>query len=524
KSCETTMSEIPSLENGKKIKITLEFEQKISDYICKIYLWDKKTLEPLCPPWNLNTKSNNDFSNTISRVYGVEFEHNNPDNSSCLRIGDAYGLNTNYIIDTEMAMTCENDFDSIYPWCAIRRCNINQSGVITYEDEAGFTTDGTNGDVFVEIPKFYSFREVADDKERICISGTKYDGFLPEPVFIDENGNELDYVYVGAYETSENNKSVSGEFPTVKRAMTDFMDDAKTKGFSTFDYAMFIALQKLILIEYADKDISKYFNGIGDLPYWNEIVANESVSNNNSMMVKTYQISNLKVGQWVAVSDNNSEQILADRQVTSIVKLSSTLSAVSFSGPPINITKNVTTIYATAQPTGETDTLAYHTGRFGDNTRSPFRYRWIENLWGNTWTQCAGVIIRNLEYYVTTDLNKYDGQISTWEKLSYSAPLQEDYPYKNTGYIHTEGYTEENRLFALPSSVGGNYSAYGDQYYSKSEQGTECIMTTGGGWDHSTRNGNFTSRFWYRRSGIYSGDGGVSWLVGSRLTARKNFK
>ncbi|MBR0276937.1 MAG: hypothetical protein IJQ50_00545 [Clostridia bacterium] len=50
-SCKTTMSEISSLSAGEKIKSTLDFEQNIADYTCKIYLWDKETLIPLCPLW-----------------------------------------------------------------------------------------------------------------------------------------------------------------------------------------------------------------------------------------------------------------------------------------------------------------------------------------------------------------------------------------------------------------------------------------------------------------------------------------
>ncbi|MBQ6908271.1 MAG: carboxypeptidase regulatory-like domain-containing protein, partial [Clostridia bacterium] len=53
-SCKTTMSEISTLTAGEKIKITLDFEQNIADYTCKIYLWDKETLIPICPLWCVN--------------------------------------------------------------------------------------------------------------------------------------------------------------------------------------------------------------------------------------------------------------------------------------------------------------------------------------------------------------------------------------------------------------------------------------------------------------------------------------
>ena len=93
------------------------------------------------------------------------------------------------------------------------RCNVNDAGQITaFYGDSNYRDDGTNGQVMVYQPKFY-YRRIINkvteangnkliDNEQIILSGAEQPEFKIHPLFIDDNGNELPYVLIGAYEAS----------------------------------------------------------------------------------------------------------------------------------------------------------------------------------------------------------------------------------------------------------------------------------------------------------------------------------
>ena len=96
------------------------------------------------------------------------------------------------------------------------RCNVTDDGqILAFEGEVGYKNDGTNGQVMVYQPKFYYKRipiKLANKivrKEKILLSETAQPGFKLHPLFIDENGNELEYVLLSAYNGSTYDVSVS---------------------------------------------------------------------------------------------------------------------------------------------------------------------------------------------------------------------------------------------------------------------------------------------------------------------------
>ena len=129
------------------------------------------------------------------------------------------------------SFTPGSDFDNASPWGGRYRCNITDDGVevAKYGDaafsETGYLTTavtvngvtypvGTQIQVMVKQPKFYYCvipigLENIDGgigtrmmKVRCFISESEHDLFKLHPLFLDENGNELDYVYLSAYEAT----------------------------------------------------------------------------------------------------------------------------------------------------------------------------------------------------------------------------------------------------------------------------------------------------------------------------------
>lgn len=182
------------------------------------------------------------------RVYGVEI---NISNYTVTRIGDATGLS-------------RSDFDNKYPWNGIRRCNLsNNISVNAYYGEANYSVTGSNGQVMVEIPKFYhKWSKPNSNLIRIEIADGPEDGFSVHPAFYRDRNNdkvaeEVDKRYIGAYLAYKNGnqlESRSGVSPTMNLPFGEFDIAAKLRGngWGLSDYYLMFAIQMLYLIEYAD--------------------------------------------------------------------------------------------------------------------------------------------------------------------------------------------------------------------------------------------------------------------------------
>ena|GEM_PF-1133222 len=122
-----------------------------------------------------------------------------------------------------------SSFDECYPWSDMTRHTL--------------ATD----DVMVWIPEFWYRRYQSDGVEYIKIADRETDGFAKHP----GSGR-----YVGAYETSSSNKSVSGASPTVNITRASARTSARNKGtgWGIWDLATVTAIQMLYLVEYADSN------------------------------------------------------------------------------------------------------------------------------------------------------------------------------------------------------------------------------------------------------------------------------
>lgn len=142
-----------------------------------------------------------DISSATVTKYGVRFGGSANNGATVTRLHNAYGLVAGVGADTQTAV---NDFDNIYPWSARRRCcgYFDESGnfvVNAYAGEPGYTTDGTNGEVWVEHSLFYYKHAYNGDAEEIIISAFPVGGFLPAPIFVKPDGTLLQKAYTAAY-------------------------------------------------------------------------------------------------------------------------------------------------------------------------------------------------------------------------------------------------------------------------------------------------------------------------------------
>ena len=146
----------------------------------------------------------------------------------------------------------------------MRRCVLNVNGTVNYylhPNNSNYKADGVtpsvltgaDGNVMVEIPKFYYKYAYVGTKHTYSISLTADAGHVVHPAFVKE-GVEVAYRYYRAY-TGYNSASkivsISGVTPTRSLSRTTFRTYAKANGtgWGLTDWNLLYAVQMLLLIE-----------------------------------------------------------------------------------------------------------------------------------------------------------------------------------------------------------------------------------------------------------------------------------
>ncbi|KKK77816.1 hypothetical protein LCGC14_2849790, partial [marine sediment metagenome] len=173
----------------------------------------------------------------------------------------------------------------------IRRCILNDSGNVVYYLDALDSTqkelggasnlDGSDGQVMVEIPKFYYKYAYNANIHTWEISLTQLDDYILHPAFL-KNNVEVDYRYIGAYEgvgydysvsdyidhanvaatgwsgttidtSNDILSSVNNKNPITDHTRSEFRLIAANRGtgWRQLDFYLLSAIQLLYLIEYA---------------------------------------------------------------------------------------------------------------------------------------------------------------------------------------------------------------------------------------------------------------------------------
>ncbi len=183
-------------------------------------------------------------------VYGVNW---NPTTDTYERTGIAAGvaLSTSYagVIQTKM-----------------KRCVLNADGTVKYylsatdstkkADGSAAIIDGTDGNVMVEIPKFWYKYENVSGVHKWLISDAAQTGYEVHPAFI-RGGVEKSFRYYCAYQgytLGTKLISGSGRVPTATKTCATFRTEAVANGtgWSQIDWNLLIAVQLLYLVEYAN--------------------------------------------------------------------------------------------------------------------------------------------------------------------------------------------------------------------------------------------------------------------------------
>lgn len=190
--------------------------------------------------WNSTTATT---VSAFATAYGVEWD---PSTDTYTRTGDT--VNTTQIQDL------------------MKRCVLDSSGTVKYYLDPTDSTkkengdpaiiDGSDGNVMVEIPKFYFKYENTAGVRHWSVSLKQETGYSLHPAF-NRGGIEKDYRYYCAYAGRNNGGTLisgSGLVPTANQAIVTFRTQAEANGigWSLIDWNLLYAVQLLYLTEYAD--------------------------------------------------------------------------------------------------------------------------------------------------------------------------------------------------------------------------------------------------------------------------------
>lgn len=424
------------------------------------------------------------------------------------RIADAEGLTANA---TKNGTEVANDFDNLYPWSHIRKCNVDAATgqVLAYYGETGFQADGSNGEVMVKIPEFWWKRERLPDEfgnvyEYIYIADYARAGYKKSEEF-----------FVGAYiistETTEGDTIIahsrSGAIPKYNTTKANFRNYAKAlgEGWQLMDYHYFL-LQMLYLVEYAHYNSQSMLgNGIVGFNTAKALIAENNV---NRIIVSSVG-TGLWVGKTICIgaTDAWNSSVAADREITSIEDYNDgqvTGKAIHFNGDPVNIAVN-NVIWGSAQKTGENDSLGNASGCLINDSYHSVNYRGIENIFGHMWQHIDGLNIKDYIAYICKDPASYEN-----DKF--------DAPYEKIGYVNAEttdsyikklGLDEKHPEVALPTEIGASSSTGAcDNYWCAEGNRIACV---GGNFSNTWSKAGFFA--WYC-SGTSSH---TYWSSGARL-------
>ncbi len=437
----------------------------------------------------------NSIYNTINRSLGI-----NSIDSDVVGVQINYSTGTNTRLAGAIGLTSGESFDKFKMFGGRKRCNVANDGtILAYYGDDNYKEDGSNGQVMVYQPKFYYLvvpiayepidNEVGGYHLKVAnyyVSGTLRPGFKVHPAFINEDGLEVDYILIGAYEASIYDTSANAYLKQDEQ-VADF-----------------------------DKDL---LCSISNVKPCSGLTQNLT-SNNVEKLAKN------RGEGWhsTSIKDVSMEQLLM------IIELGTMNTQNGINQGVVSITDNSS--YNCAVHTGSTSSLGNATGRatasigykgedrteYTGESQTSISFRGVENFWGNIWKLIEGLRFWGNTHclggqpYVCKDFNYAENKISdNYEAVGFTLP-------KSNGYIKAIGYDKNFDWLFIPSKVGGDSNKpVGDYVYVTPNLNNYRFTLLGGTWYNGSNAGGF----------YLDCDGRTSWHyrnIGGRLVYIPNLK
>lgn len=411
----------------------------------------------------------NSLYNTINRSLGI----NSIDND-VVGVQINYSTGTNTRLAGAIGLTSGESFDKFKMFGGRKRCNVADNGtILAYYGDDGYKEDGSNGQVMVYQPKFYYLvvpiayepidNEVGGYHLKVAnyyVSDTLRPGFKVHPAFINEDGLEVDYILIGAYEASIYDTS----------ANTYLKQDEQVADF--------------------DKDLLCSISNVKPCSGLTQNLTSANVE----------KLSKNRGEGWhsTSIKDVSMEQLLM------IIELGTMNTQNGINQGVVSIVDNSS--YNCAVHTGSTSSLGNATGRattsigykgedrteYTGESQTSISFRGVENFWGNIWKLIEGLRFWGNTHclggqpYVCKDFNYTENKMSdNYEAVGFTLP-------NSNGYIKAMGYDNNFDWLFIPSKVGGDSNKpVGDYTYVTSNLNDYRVALLGVYWNHGSSAGGF---------------------------------
>ena len=389
------------------------------------------------------------------------------------------------------------DFDVFPMFGGRKRCCVSNDGtILAYYGDNGYSEDGSNGQVMVYQPKFY-YRVVPLRLEKNSVSGLGYHirkanyyvtdkpqtGFKIHPVFIDGNGNKVDYVLFSAFEGSMYDVSVSA-----------YVNDGTNTDTTIGKGDLLCSVSGVKPISGLKKPLTKtnaetmaLNRGSG----WHLETIKATMANTLLMMIEFGTL--------------NSQTALGDGVVS--IAGDTSFNDSSLTGSTAALGNASGAASETVNEIGGTETT------YNVNGKVSVSYRGVENPWGNIWKHIQGINIwgngtmAGGQPYIADGLSDFSETTHTgnYKAVGFTLP-------NASGYINAFGYgkTEYDWLL-LPSEIGGTSALpVGDCTYTTPNLNGYRIARFGSDWSYGVNTG---ASCWHFAHGV----GAYHRIIGCRL-------
>ena len=389
------------------------------------------------------------------------------------------------------------DFDVFPMFGGRKRCCVSNDGtILAYYGDDGYSEDGSNGQVMVYQPKFY-YRVVPLKLEKNSVSGLGYHirkanyyvtdkpqtGFKIHPVFIDGNGNEVDYVLLSAFEGSMYDVSTS-----------IYVNDGTNTDATIGEGDLLCSVSGVKPISGLKKVLTK------------TNVETMAVNRGSGWHLETIKATMANTLLMMIEFGTPNSQTALGNCVTSITDNTS-FNCSSLTGSTAALGNASGVASETVNEIGGTETT------YNVNGKVSVSYRGVENPWGNIWKHIQGINIwgngtmAGGQPYIADGLSDFGESKHTgdYKAVGFTLP-------NASGYINAFGYgkTEYDWLL-MPSEIGGTSALpVGDYTYITPNLNGYRIAQLGGSWN----SGGITGASCWR---CYGGVGDRSRYVGGRL-------
>ena len=440
--------------------------------------------------------------------------------------GQVYGVEWNQSTDTWTQIDIDGnaitpttaDFNAHEVWGNITRVNLAPDGTLNARyGDGDYASDGSNGEVMVEIPAFYVRGEqLTPQVYRWWISRVPLTGFEIHPAFLQRDGRPKAYIYVGAYEASlmvgtgvhDADTTLKLHTRDTEQPWTGGEIDALPYDTGTVEFTRGETLTGAISGgdgEVIDWTLTGGTWGGGNAAgtvYIKQNTVNFQAEGVTGSVSGACNATGIQVAQALTIGNARTYGgnhgagwgimniwSLSAVKLLFIVEYGNMDSQTEIGRGVVDLPDPGGVGYngletAAAGVDGNLDAAGTGVGT-GPDGDVPATYRYMENLWGNVWSFIDGYNAIDAEYRI---INR-DGDGTFADALAtYEASSM--VPITTDGYISDIEWDRLMKYLFIPSdTTGGSSSTYIPDYQYSHDAGETNILLAGGFWNYASKAG-----------------------------------